>query len=50
VWKLLRRDMALSRPVAEAIVRNMISGVTEQEKADGTDIVAELVGRREPAA
>jgi AcrR family transcriptional regulator len=50
VWKLLRRDMALSRPAAEAIVRKMILGVTSQEKADGTDSLAELVGRREPAA
>jgi AcrR family transcriptional regulator len=50
VWKLLRRDMGLSRQVAEAIVRRMISGVTKQEKADGADPLAELVGRREPAA
>ena len=50
IWKLLRRDMALSRAAAEAIVRQMISGVIRQEKADGTDTVAELVRRREPAA
>jgi AcrR family transcriptional regulator len=50
VWKLLRRDMALSRPAAETTVRKMILGVIEQEKADGTDTVAELVRRREPAA
>lgn len=50
VWKLLRRDMAMSRPAAEAIVRKMIFGVTKQEQADGTDFVAELVGRRQPAA
>jgi AcrR family transcriptional regulator len=50
VWKLLRRDMALSRPAAESAVRKMILGVTEQEKADGTDTLAELVGRRQPAA
>jgi len=50
VWKLLRRDMALGRAPAEAIVRQMILGVTQQEKADGTDTVAELVRRREPAA
>jgi AcrR family transcriptional regulator len=50
VWKLLRRDMALSRPAAEAIVRRMILGVTEREKANGTNSVAELVGRREPSA
>src|SRR6202034_2011449 len=34
VWKLLRRDMGLSRPAAEAIVRNMILGVIKQEQAD----------------
>ena len=50
VWKLLRRDMALSRHAAEATVRKMILGVIQQEKADGTDTVAELVRRREPAA
>jgi AcrR family transcriptional regulator len=50
VWKLLRRDMALSRPAAEAVVRKMILGVTEREKHDGTDPLAELVGRRQPAA
>jgi AcrR family transcriptional regulator len=50
VWKLLRRDMALSRSAAEAIVRKMIASVTEMEKAHGTDSVAELVGRRQPAS
>jgi AcrR family transcriptional regulator len=50
VWKLLRRDMALSRPAAEATVRKMILGVTEQEKAHGADSLVELVRRREPAA
>jgi AcrR family transcriptional regulator len=50
VWKLLRRDMAQSRPAAEAIVRRMIFGVTRQETTDGTDTVAELVRRRQPAA
>ena len=52
VWKLLRRDMTHGRTAAEAIVVRMISGVVEQEKPDGEvpDAVAELVGRREPAA
>jgi hypothetical protein len=50
VWKLLRRDMALGRPAAEATIRKMITGVLEKERADGTDTVAELVGRRQPAA
>jgi len=50
VWKLLRRDMALSRPAAEAIVRQMIAGVIERETTHGKDPLAELVGRREPAA
>lgn len=52
VWKLLRRDMGLSRAAAEAAVRRMIAGVIEQpmsdrtEHAHGTDALAELVGRR----
>jgi AcrR family transcriptional regulator len=50
VWKLLRRDMALGRAASEAIVRNMVLGIIEQEKANGTDAVAELVRRRDPAA
>ena len=50
VWKLLRRDMALTRPAAEAIVRKMICSIIEGENADGTDSLAELVGRRQPAA
>ncbi len=50
VWKLLRRDMALNRSTAEAVVRRMITSVIEQEQAHGTDPLAELVGRREPAA
>jgi AcrR family transcriptional regulator len=50
VWKLLRRDMALGRAAAEAIVRRMVTGVLDKETADGTDSLAELVGRRQPAA
>ncbi len=50
VWKLLRRDMGLGRAPAEALVRNMIKSVTEGRIADGTDSLAELVGRRQPAA
>jgi len=50
VWKLLRRDMALSRAAAEATVRTMITSVLEKETPHGTDSVAELVGRRKPAA
>jgi AcrR family transcriptional regulator len=50
VWKLLRRDMALGRSAAEAIVRGMISSVIAQEKTHGTDSLAELVGRRQPAS
>jgi AcrR family transcriptional regulator len=50
VWKLLRRDMGLDRPAAEAVVRRMITSVTEGEEAHGTDPVAELVGRRESAS
>jgi AcrR family transcriptional regulator len=50
VWKLLRRDMALGRQPAEAIVRTMIDGVIERENANGTDSLAELVRRRQPAS
>jgi AcrR family transcriptional regulator len=50
VWKLLRRDMGLSRHAAEAIVRKMIVGALNQENTHGTDPLAELVGRRQPAA
>ena len=50
VWKLLRRDMALERAEAEAIVCLMIEGVTEKEKADGEHTLVELVGRRQPAS
>jgi hypothetical protein len=42
--------MALIRPSAEAIVEKMITGVIERETTDGTDALAQLVGRREPAA
>ena len=50
VWKLLRRDRALSRAAAETIVRRMITSATEREEADGTDSLAQLVGRRQPAS
>jgi AcrR family transcriptional regulator len=49
VWKLLRRDMGMGRQAAEAIVRKMILGVIGQEQKHGTDSLAELVGRRQPA-
>jgi AcrR family transcriptional regulator len=50
VWKLLRRDMALGRSGAEAIVRKMISGLINTEKDHGKDSLAELVGRRQPTS
>jgi len=50
VWKLLRRDRALSRPAAEAIVCRMIEGVANPESAHGKGVVAELVRRRKPAS
>lgn len=50
VWKLLRRDMALPRAAAEAVVRKMIAGALAEENDHGSDTVAELVRRREPAA
>jgi AcrR family transcriptional regulator len=50
VWKKLRRDLALSRREAEAIVLRMIKRDIEREDDHGSDTVAELVRRREPAA
>ncbi len=51
VWKVLRRDRGLTRAAAEAVVRDIVTGlVTSEEKADGPNSMAELVGRREPAA
>jgi len=50
VWKLLRRDMALSRTAAEAIVCRIIEGVTQRERANGENSLVELVGRRKPAS
>lgn len=46
-WNVLRRDTALSRAAAEAVVRRLIDGVTTSEEIhDGSHSVAELVGRR----
>jgi AcrR family transcriptional regulator len=50
VWKLLRRDQALSRPAAEAIVRRLVKSVSSTEGADVKDSLAQLVGRRQPAS
>jgi AcrR family transcriptional regulator len=50
VWKILRRDQNLSRPQAEAVIRRLITSATEEEKADGKDSLAELVGRRQSAS
>lgn len=50
VWKLLRRDMKMNRSAAEAIVARMIRNVLEQGETNGKNFMAELVGRREPAA
>jgi AcrR family transcriptional regulator len=49
-WKILRRDLGLTRPAAEATVRHMITALTTREKNNGTLPLAELVGRRQPAA
>lgn len=46
VWKLLRRDLALSRSAARAAVSTIIAGVIDAENTDGTNPLAELVGRR----
>jgi len=50
VWKKLRRDLALSRREAEAIVLRIIKRDIQREDDHGSYSVAELVGRREPAA
>ena len=50
VWKLLRRDLRLGRAAAEALVSRMITSIIEQEHRDGSDSLAELVGRRQPSA
>jgi AcrR family transcriptional regulator len=50
VWKLLCRDRRLSRPAAEAVVRRIIIGLTQREQSYGTDSLAELVRRRQPAS
>ena len=50
VWKLLRRDFGLSRVATEAAIRKIINGVIDGETGNGTDTLAQLVGRREPAA
>jgi AcrR family transcriptional regulator len=50
VWKLLRRDQALTRSAAEAIVCRMINSVANMEDTDGRDPLAQLVGRRQPAS
>ncbi len=50
VWKLLRRDQALTRSAAEAIMCRMINSVANMESANGKDPVAQLVGRRQPAS
>jgi AcrR family transcriptional regulator len=50
VWKLLRRDQALGRSAAEAIVCRLINSVTNTEGPDGKDPLAQLVGRRQPAS
>ncbi len=45
VWKMLRRDSAMSRSAAEAIVCLMINSVVNTEGADGEHPLAQLVGR-----
>lgn len=50
VWKLLRRDLGQSRAAAEAAMRRLIDGIIEGGNANDTDSVAQLVGRRQPAA
>jgi AcrR family transcriptional regulator len=45
-WKVLRRDLGLSRGGAEAAVRYIVTAMATKEISDGTVPVAELVGRR----
>jgi AcrR family transcriptional regulator len=48
VWKLLRRDLGLARPAAEAVVQDMIHGLTRG--GGGGTVSVGLLGRgREPA-
>ena len=52
VWKLLRRDRGLSRSAAEAVIRRIVTGVTQEVSNDserGADSLVELVRRRQPA-
>ena len=46
VWKLLRRDLALSRSASQTAVRTIVAGVIDAENSNGTNSLAELVGRR----
>jgi AcrR family transcriptional regulator len=46
VWKLLRRDLALSRSASQTAVRTIVAGVIDAENSNGTNPLAELVGRR----
>ncbi|HLJ70643.1 MAG TPA: TetR/AcrR family transcriptional regulator [Roseiarcus sp.] len=50
VWAKLRKDNALARPQAEAVVRRIIESVVEREDRHGEASVAELVGRRKSSA
>ena len=49
-WSKLRKDLKLSRPEAEATVREIIEGAVGREVAHGKHSLAQLVRRREPAA
>lgn len=48
-WKLLRRDIGLDQTAAEAVMRRMVNAII-REDGHGEDAVAELIGRRQPAA
>jgi len=49
-WKILRHDLGLARPAVEAAIRQMIAAIAKSEDTNGTHPMAELVGRRKPAA
>ncbi len=50
VWEKLRRDIGLNRDAAEAVARRMVLSLVKREEGDGEDSLAQLVGRRQPAA
>ncbi len=50
VWNKLRKDRGLNREAAAAVVRRMVLSLATREEGNVQNPVAELVGRRQPAA